>query len=556
MPISMNRGWGYASARPPTPNTTEAPLGLAPGATVTVFSSGTVTPILIYADRLGMTPLANPFDADINAYFDFYCLRQRVDVQFSGTGITSPYTLGDFLVLDQSPIYYNVCDYGATGNGSNNDAPAVQAAINDCSNNGGGIVWFPAGAYYCAQTLTITTSGVTLRGAGMLTSTIIIAGATQTGIAIAAALAIEISDLQIACAVPHMAGAGITVIGTTAAPTTQFCKFSRIFCQSLFNGLVANAMAYSLIEQSVFNNCGQSGVTIQNMMVPDAGDNTVYACDFFSNVVNLFYESSGGLRVSDCKFLGGTYGFLMALSEGIATGDLLIEGNSFEGMTAGTLLFESNGSPTPGTYVNVAIVGNQFGGQSTLTVNGVVALGSGVNPGWFNNITVTDNIITLAINGQIGIAANVGSNNGTIDGNVIIGSGNASVGIGVQACASNWTVGPNNSYYAVFGSLVANASTSTRVEPYVYNAHSAWTPGTIAPGGSVSAVVGVLNAAFGDPVVAGLSTLAGAAVVLFASVSGASVVTVTAYNPTGAPITLGAGTLNVTLFHQLSTVGT
>ena len=53
----MNRGWGYSSARPPTPNTTEAPLGLAPGSTVTVFSSGTTNPVLLYADRLGMTPL-------------------------------------------------------------------------------------------------------------------------------------------------------------------------------------------------------------------------------------------------------------------------------------------------------------------------------------------------------------------------------------------------------------------------------------------------------------------------------------------------------------------
>ena len=37
--------------------------------------------------------------------------------------------------------------YGATGNGTTNDAPAIQAAINAASNAGGGVVYLPTGTY-------------------------------------------------------------------------------------------------------------------------------------------------------------------------------------------------------------------------------------------------------------------------------------------------------------------------------------------------------------------------------------------------------------------------
>jgi len=48
---------------------------------------------------------------------------------------------------------FNVKNYGATGDGTTDDAAAIQAAINAASSAGGGIVFFPQGVYKCNSLL-------------------------------------------------------------------------------------------------------------------------------------------------------------------------------------------------------------------------------------------------------------------------------------------------------------------------------------------------------------------------------------------------------------------
>ncbi len=43
--------------------------------------------------------------------------------------------------------YYNVCDFGAKGDGSSVDTQAIQEAINTCAQDGGGIVILPSGTF-------------------------------------------------------------------------------------------------------------------------------------------------------------------------------------------------------------------------------------------------------------------------------------------------------------------------------------------------------------------------------------------------------------------------
>ncbi|KKR03651.1 MAG: Endopolygalacturonase [Candidatus Uhrbacteria bacterium GW2011_GWF2_39_13] len=45
------------------------------------------------------------------------------------------------------PVYYNVCDFGAVGDGKTNNTKAFQVAIDECAKAGGGIVLLPPGNY-------------------------------------------------------------------------------------------------------------------------------------------------------------------------------------------------------------------------------------------------------------------------------------------------------------------------------------------------------------------------------------------------------------------------
>ena len=58
---------------------------------------------------------------------------------------------------------YNAMSYGATGNGTTDDTAAINAALTAAGNNGGGVVYLPAGSYYTSTALTVP-SGVRLQG--------------------------------------------------------------------------------------------------------------------------------------------------------------------------------------------------------------------------------------------------------------------------------------------------------------------------------------------------------------------------------------------------------
>ncbi|MDR2044634.1 MAG: glycoside hydrolase family 28 protein [Clostridium sp.] len=72
-------------------------------------------------------------------------------------------------------MIYNVLHYGATGDGTTNDAPAIQAAIDHCAASGGGRVLLPGGATYRSGSLILRSfvelhleAGAVLKGSDRL----------------------------------------------------------------------------------------------------------------------------------------------------------------------------------------------------------------------------------------------------------------------------------------------------------------------------------------------------------------------------------------------------
>ena len=71
-----------------------------PGCTITVWAAGTVDLSTIFSDDVG-TIKANPFTADATTgLWFFYADNARYDVQLSGAGISTPFTLADWLLDD------------------------------------------------------------------------------------------------------------------------------------------------------------------------------------------------------------------------------------------------------------------------------------------------------------------------------------------------------------------------------------------------------------------------------------------------------------------------
>lgn len=143
-----------------TPNTSNRVIESFPNCTVTVYVAGTLTLATLYSDNAG-TSKANPFTADTTGFYFFYVDDGRYDIRFSGTGITTPFTIADVSIGTgvPSPAASAICNVkdptyagGAKGDGTTDDTAAIQAAINCTS----GTVFFPKPSSYYKITDTLT----------------------------------------------------------------------------------------------------------------------------------------------------------------------------------------------------------------------------------------------------------------------------------------------------------------------------------------------------------------------------------------------------------------
>jgi len=125
------------------------------GGKLYTYASGTTTPQATYTSRTAGTANANPVilnyrgEASVwltNSFYTFRLENAAGDLIWTKDGIGNLPT-----------GYYNVLDYGATGDGVTDDTVAIQNVINvvEASTNGG-VVYMPAGKYKITANLTIT----------------------------------------------------------------------------------------------------------------------------------------------------------------------------------------------------------------------------------------------------------------------------------------------------------------------------------------------------------------------------------------------------------------
>lgn len=145
------------------------PLRAVVGATITVNHAGGSAATL-YSDSAGTILLANPVTTDARGAYSFYVADGHYDLIFQGTLLTT-LAVTDLTIADggttAAPIV-NVEDslYGAVGNGTTDDGPAIALAEAAVAAAGGGTLWFPrSGATYrTTLRLNVTSSHTTIDG--------------------------------------------------------------------------------------------------------------------------------------------------------------------------------------------------------------------------------------------------------------------------------------------------------------------------------------------------------------------------------------------------------
>jgi hypothetical protein len=316
--------------------------GSFPGCTVTVYNAGTLTLATIYGDEASPpTPKANPFTSDGTGYWFFYA-SGRFDVRFSGTGIATPFTLGDQGFYDQ---LLDIRDFGAQGLG--NDDAAIAAAVAWATTNpqyqG---LYFPPGTWTITNTTILITTPLILRGSGMGNTILNVNSLTIHGITVASSY-VTIQDLDIMSTVAGRTGDGVHVPQNTGAGGRfRFLKFECLNCYGHFNGFYSAGVLASWRQCTAYSNFGQgfffdaSTSVSQGMSLLD-----VDFCEADSNLLNGFYVSGTAEEVKFNQCLAdenGGYGLSCDATTGGVPGfgshDIFVTSCKFSGNYGGIYL--------------------------------------------------------------------------------------------------------------------------------------------------------------------------------------------------------------------------
>jgi len=200
------------------------------------------------------------------------------------------------------------------------------------------VVSIGAGVYLVGA-LTIT-EPVIIRGSGMKQTLIKAPTSNISPIIVTATAPIEITDLSFGMkngVAAHTSGSIITI-----APTViqmDYALIERVAFNNFHTAISATAAAYFSINKCYFNAYTGTGISVANTLSPDSGDSSITGCTWNNGVgVAIFQQSSGGLRIVDNKFLGGTLSYHGDFNEGVsATGQLIIANNSFDQCTVANI---------------------------------------------------------------------------------------------------------------------------------------------------------------------------------------------------------------------------
>jgi len=348
---------------------------------------------------------------------------------------------------------YNVKDFGAKGDASTNDSPKIQDAINSAQQNGGGIVFFPAGFYLVCSPITIS-SGVKLLGsgtgvgvgAGNSGGTVIRVGTpTQDVFVVSSDEAVLFQDFTIDSSVTKTDGAGIKLNGATSGYNAR-SRLQNIRILGQYIGVHIERASGWVIRDCHIQDFRNVGIWVRQLKFTNGGDNHISGCTIWDLNVHtsqacIRYDEGGAIFIQDNKLLGAEYGIRLILVDG-PTGTMVIQGNSIEQQTISGFLAEL---ATEGKkFANLIINGNQFSILAPVNPQTAINIIASSTPQWLSNVIISNNVFNMGYTNRFPIITVNDGNTVTIANNVITNLGNKGpIGIGIGGNAKNVLVKDN-----------------------------------------------------------------------------------------------------------------
>lgn len=303
-------------------------------------------------------------------------------------------------VLPDSAVglgWFNVKDYGATGDGMTDDTSAVNAAIAALNSADRGVLYFPAGAYKTTSALTAISAGqVLVRGDGMASfgydewgSSVINTSSTAVMFTINSRQA-KFENIGLLSNSGGAPSAGTAVL-VDSSNVDQRCDFDQVHVRGFYDNVDVKVGAHWTMRACVLTAPVRYAIRIRNTVNPDAGDWVISDCYIAAYAYNatsaIRVESSGGGKILGVKINEEaaaahrfTTGIDVAIGAGNATSVMAIAGCSIENVSGDAISIAATSTGQYGltaiTGLQVGLYGNNTGYAVKLNAAGTGGIGS------------------------------------------------------------------------------------------------------------------------------------------------------------------------------------
>ena len=295
------------------------------------------------------------------------------------------------------------------------------------------------------------TSAVRFVGDSQRYSIISINNTSGDGILVNTTDIVSFENLTFGSQVVRTAGSYITVTAPSGLGNTGSSFYNCNFTNA-YNGLnFLNAFNWKVVN-CTFSSYTATVVFVANGLYYDHGDSSITGCLFYgidtAHGYGIYQTSSGGLRVTNNKFLSGITHYYQNITAGASTSILIFANNSCEYSGGSNIVFANAATSS---FLLPQIVNNEISvtaGQTGITLQTV-------SGGTLSNFVIGGNIFNLASGATTGIYAGYVSGLTILPNHFTVAGATSGTGINISA-----NVGTGNIQVQSFFNLSSKVSNS------------------------------------------------------------------------------------------------